>query len=668
MRVLFIIAALLGLTVETTLAQETNATTQTPGQYTFQLATVSGETVTVDGTSKLTIVCFLGSECPVVHLYTARLSSMADEWKGKGVQFVGVNGNSQDSLDDVRRFCDQLKPSFPIVRDNSGAVVEAYGAQRTPEVFVLDSDLNVRYQGRIDDQYSPGISRPSTLRQDLRIAVEELLAGKPVSVVRMEAAGCYIEKPRRKPTDHTTSGPLDQSITWSGAVADVLKRNCLECHRTGDIGPFSMESYDEVTGWADTMQETIDNGRMPPWHAEPGHRPLANERRMSDADRQTFRDWLKNGMPKGDDSASAISLPEVREWQMEKAPDAQFVMREQPFTVPAEGTVDYQYFVIDPGLKEDKWVKAAQIIPGNRSVVHHAIAFIRPPDGSPFRGVGWLTAYVPGQRLIALPPGHARKVPAGSKIVFQMHYTPNGTEQSDRTKIGLTFCDASEVTHEVLTVIGIDQEFEIPPETAAHEVSGKVRWFPKNGVLMSLAPHMHLRGKAFRLTVNRNDREEVLLNVPHYDFNWQHSYVLTEAMPLNNVKDLNFAVTFDNSAGNPANPDPSEWVNWGDQTWEEMAVVFLEVAEPLNSTPSSEDESSVQLFDVDQEVKQNDRQKRIDAFVDDFFQRLDTNSDGVVLQTEVPLAVRRGFYRFDPNGDKNATREEVRKLAEHRIH
>lgn len=657
-------------------AQDAGPSGNNGGTRAIHGTSLTGEPVVVDGAAKVTVVCFLGVECPVVQLYTARLSTMALGLKEQGVQFVGVNGNHQDSIDDVRRFCDRLKPSFPIIRDDSGSIVEAYGAKRTPEVFVLDSGLNIRYQGRIDDQYSPGSTRPAATQHDLKNAIDELLAGKLVTVARTEAAGCLIGRPRRQASDKSTADmPTDgmpgsttsQAATWSASVGDVLKRNCLECHRTGDIGPFSMESYDEVTGWADTMLETIDNGRMPPWHAESGHRPLANERRMSEQDRQIFRDWVKLGLPKGDESAAAITLPAAKDWQMEKTPDAEFVMRDKPFIVPAEGTVDYQYFVVDPGLKEDKWVRDAQLIPGNRSVVHHAIAFIRPPDGSPFRGVGWLSAYVPGQRLAALPSGYARKVPAGSKIVFQMHYTPNGKEQSDQTKIGLTFCDPSKVTHEVLTAIGIDQEFEIPPQSAAHEVSGSVRWFPKNGVLMSLAPHMHLRGKSFRMSVNRENGEEVLLNVPQYDFNWQHSYVLTEALPLNSVKDLNFTVTFDNSPANPANPDPSQWVTWGDQTWEEMAVVFLEVAEPLNPTPPADDALSVQLFDADQDEKQKDRQKRMETFVDDFFKRLDTNSDGVVLYDEVPLAVRRSFSRFDDNGDKSATREEVRKVAEQRI-
>ncbi|MBL8810797.1 MAG: redoxin family protein [Planctomycetaceae bacterium] len=634
------------------------------GKFAFELPDASGKVHKVDGGSKVTVVCFLGSECPVVQLYTARLSAMSDQYRDKGVLFIGVNGNRQDSMDDVKRFCEQLKPTFPVVRDETGAVVEAYNAERTPEVFVLNERLEVCYQGRVDDQYLPGIARPAASREDLKIAIDELLANKAVSVAKTEAAGCIIGRRRKA----TTTPAAESAVTWSGQVSEVLKRNCLECHRSGDIGPFSMETFAEVEGWAETMLETIDNGRMPPWHGS-GGRPLANERRMSEADQQVFRSWVEQGMPIGAETAAKIEYPEAKEWHLQHDPDVVVEMRDRAFVVPAEGTVDYQYFVVDPGFTEDKWVNEAQIIPGNRSVVHHAIAFIRPPDGSEFRGVGWLTAYVPGQRIIPLPSGYARKVPAGSKIVFQMHYTPNGREQSDLTKIGLNFCDASTVTHEVLTAIGIDQEFEIPPNAAAHEVSGKVRWLPSEGVLMSAAPHMHLRGKAFQLTAETNSGEELLLNVPHYDFNWQHSYVWADQIPLDTLRSVNFKVTFDNSDANPANPDPKEWVTWGDQTWEEMAVVFLEVAEPVNAKKKSAGRASRGTASSANPttLPEVDRETRIQSFVDKFFADLDVNKDGQVLKTEVPLAVRRNFDRFDTNGDNNASRDELRKVAERKF-
>ena len=201
-------------------------------------------------------------------------------------------------------------------------------------------------------------------------------------------------------------------------------------------------------------------------------------------------------------------------------------------------------------------------------------AFIRPPDGTPVRGIGWLTAFVPGQRLTGFADGLARRVPAGSKIVFQMHYTPNGKETADTSRLGLVFGSQQDVTHEVITVIGIDQEFEIPPHNESFDVKADVRWFPKHGTLLGFAPHMHYRGKSFRLFAETQQGTQPLLNVPRYDFNWQHSYELAAPISLTDVERLHFTATFDNSDSNPFNPDASQWVTWGDQTWEEMAVIF----------------------------------------------------------------------------------------------
>src|SRR5581483_5875234 len=203
-------------------------------------------------------------------------------------------------------------------------------------------------------------------------------------------------------------------------------------------------------------------------------------------------------------------------------------------------TVEYQYFVVDPHVDEDRWVCAAQVIPGSRATVHHCIVFIRPPDGSDVRGVGYLTGYVPGQRSFTLPTGYARKLPAGSKLVFQMHYTPNGIDQDDLTQIGINFLDESDVTHEVFTLIGINQDFEIPPQTADFAVHSAVEWFPRRAELLAIVPHMHVRGKAFEARSRVDGKSHVLLDVPRYDFNWQHVYELSEPLPLKQIEKLEF--------------------------------------------------------------------------------------------------------------------------------
>ena len=241
---------------------------------------------------------------------------------------------------------------------------------------------------------------------------------------------------------------------------------------------------------------------MPPWHSSQEYGSFTNARSLSEEDKQAIRDWVAAGAPEGDPA----KLPERRDfltgWRLPRLPDQTIAMGEKPFTVPAEDTVEYQYFVVDPGWTEDRWIRAAQVRPGNASVVHHAIVFVRPPDGAGFHGIGWLAAYVPGQRSVQLPEGHARLVPAGSKLVFQMHYTPNGRVTEDQTRVGVWELAPDEVTHEVFTRLAIDHEFEIPPREKEFAVTMSEDSFPPNGRMLGITPHMHLRGKSFELFAN----------------------------------------------------------------------------------------------------------------------------------------------------------------------
>lgn len=629
------------------------ATPTAPADTTFRLPTTDDKVAELTpGQSRLTVVCFLGIECPLARLYAPRLSKLAAEYADQDVRFVGIDSNLQDSMEDLRDYGRKYRISFPLAKDYANSVADRYDAQRTPEVFVLDDKLQIRYRGRIDDQYLPGKSRDKPLHEDLKTAIDELLAGKAVTTPVTEPNGCIIG--REKDVEITTK------LTFTKDVARVLNQHCVECHRPGEIGPFALTDYDEVIGWADMMLETIDDGRMPPWHANPDHGEFANARHMPEADKQILRDWVEGGMPYGD----VQELPEAPQfldgWLTTQQPDVVLPMSERPFEVPADGIVEYQYFVVDPGFTEDKWVTGAQVIPGNRSVVHHAIVFIRPPDGSDFRGIGWLSAYVPGQRFTTLPPHRGRRVPAGSKLVFQMHYTPNGTVSEDLTKVGLIFSDDKDITHEVYTLIGIDQEFEIPPHAADFPVEGRVRRLPREGELLAVAPHMHLRGKSFRLFGKHGeDDREILLDVPRYDFNWQHVYELSKPLPLDSLKSLEFTVRFDNSKANPANPDPSQYVTWGDQTWEEMAVAFFEVAVPR-------DRDNFWRSD-DKKVDPQAKERKVAAFVDKFLKDFDSDGNGEVAEHETPLSFRRfGFRRIDKDRDGRITKSELEEAARQR--
>ena len=628
----------------------------------FEAQSISGEDQRLYSDKKLTVVCFLGTECPLAKLYGPRLQKLANEFASREVRFVGIGSNVQDSVSDLKSYSESCSIGFPIIKDYDNVIADQFGATRTPEVYVLDEGFRVRYQGRIDNQYSPGASRPKPTRHELRDAIEQLLEGSEVTSPRVDAVGCIIGR-----IHEPVSG---SSVTFANQVSRVLQKNCVECHRPDQIGPFSLTDYDEAIGWGDMMVEVIDEKRMPPWHANPEHGNFANARMMPEQEKQIIRDWVAAGMPFGDKTKLPEPATFTEGWRLPREPDLVLEMKDKPFVVPADGTVEYQYFVVDPGFEEDKWVAMAEVMPGNRAFVHHSIVFIRPPDGEQFRGVSWLTAYVPGQANPQYLPTRARRVPAGSKLVFQQHYTPNGTEQSDLTQIGMIFGDPNEITHEAYTLIGIDQEFVIPPNNGNFVVKSKLHWYPKGADLLGVSPHMHLRGKSFRLTATQTDRKDILLDVPQYDFNWQHVYEFEKPIPLSTIDELNFEVAFDNSEANLVNPNPDEHVCWGDQTWEEMAVAFFEIAEPLDksqATPSAVHNASVRSH-VEQPAISAGRQQRIDEFVTKFFKRFDKNDDAVVTKSETPFAFQKfSFYMFDHDGDKRLDRDEVSKAATNRI-
>ncbi|MBI2824315.1 MAG: redoxin domain-containing protein [Planctomycetia bacterium] len=527
---------------------------------------------------KIVVVAFLGTECPLAKLYAPRLAELAKEFEPKGVVFVGVNANRQDSVTEISSYARVHDIQFPILKDLNQAVADQLGATRTPEVIVLDADRKIRYRGRIDDQYglvnNAGYQRKEPSRRDLAVALDELLAGKAVSQPQTEPGGCLIGRDR-KPV-------AGSDVTYSKQIARILNDNCVSCHRTGQIAPFTLTSYDEVVGWAGMIDEVVQGGRMPPWHADPQYGHFKNDARLSDADKAAIAKWVANGAPEGNPK-DLPEPPKFAEGWMIAEPDQVIYMADKGFDVPATGVVDYQMFTVDPGWKEDKWISAIEPRPGNPAVVHHILIFVLTPDGGNLGLLGgndFTGAFAPGLRPEPLPEGMARLVPAGSKLIFQMHYTPNGSAQADRSFAGIKFADPKTVKREVVVNSAANFVIQIPP--GVNDYHAQSRWiFKKDTLLLTLMPHMHLRGKAFRYEATYPDgKKEVLLSVPRYDFGWQTNYRLVEPKLLPMGTRLDCFAEFDNSEDNLNNPDPKATVGFGDQTFEEMMIGFFEAADP----------------------------------------------------------------------------------------
>lgn len=521
--------------------------------------------------SRLVVVAFLGTDCPLAKLYGPRLTELAERYKARRVTFLGINSNLQDTPTEIGHYVRRHGIKFPLLKDPGNKIADQFGAERTPEVFVLDEQRVVRFWGNIDDQFGVGYARPAPTRQFLVAAIDELLSGKQVSHAESSSVGCHIGRVVRK-------APIGQ-ITYSNQVSRILQRRCVECHRDGGIAPFAMDSYAEVAGWAETMREVVADQRMPPWHANPRFGHFSNDNRMPDEERQILNQWVENGIPEG--TADDLPPPQqfVDGWSLGR-PDL-IVSLPESFTVPPNGLVPYQYFTVNPGFTEGKWVRASEVRPGVRSVVHHVIVFINPPGGDPIleeKGIGFemVGSYVPGTPPMQLEDGVARYVPAGSTFVFQMHYTPDGTEQRDQTRIGLYFADPATIRRTMQTGVAVNLDFAIPPQAAEHRVEAGHR-FDHDTEVHALTPHMHYRGKSFRFeAVYPNGSREILLDVPRFDFNWQNTYRLAKPKLLPEGTLLKCVAVFDNSENNLSNPDPSIPVKWGEQTWEEMMIGYFE--------------------------------------------------------------------------------------------
>jgi len=367
------------------------------------------------------------------------------------------------------------------------------------------------------------------------------------------------------------SGPGDAKkaeVTFTRDVAPIVFNNCVQCHRPGEIAPMSLLTYKDARPWARSIKEKVANRTMPPWHADPHYGEFLNDRKLSQKDVDTIVAWVDQGAKEGN-AKDLTSAPQFLEgWNIGK-PDVIFYLP-QEYTVPASGVVEYKYFSVPTNFTEAKWIQAAEIRPGVRGVVHHIIVFAQ----SGMEPQRLIVGYAPGEQPAVISKGLARKIPAGSKLVFQVHYTPNGTETKDRSYVGFVFAKEPPKA-EVVTRPVLNAKFVIPAGDSNYQVESTYS-FTQDAHIYSLMPHMHLRGKDFVFKVTFPDgSSKILLSVPKYDFAWQTYYVLKEPLAAPKGTRIDCLAHFDNSEKNKYNPDPTKEVRWGDQTWEEMMIGWM---------------------------------------------------------------------------------------------
>jgi hypothetical protein len=540
------------------------------------LKDLAGQPVKPVAGSKATVVVCFGASCPISRKFGPEMARLEKEHGGKKVGFVFLSPLDGVETGDLREFAATHGLKSPVVAGAKGGLASALRPTTTTEVFVLDAARTLVFRGALNDQYGLGYSKPAATQNYLRDALEAVLRGERPPVEATTAPGCALELTEPMPVTAATP-------TYHREISRIVQAHCVECHREGGLGPFSLESLEDLEEHAGMIRKQVERGAMPPWFAAPGtHGIFSNDRSLPEADKSALLTWLKSGRPPGDPAEAPLPRKFPEGWSV-GTPDVVFQIPE-PVAIQAEGTMRYQNRVVETSLTEERWVQGYEILPTAPEVVHHVIVKVHA-KGSAIRQrgegeEGFFAAYVPGNSHRMLPPGFAKRLPAGSRLSFQIHYTPNGKATTDQVRIGLIFAKEPP-RHEVHVAAVAQPRLNIPPGEANH-VETKRQVIPVNMNLTAFMAHMHVRGKSFKYELTTPDgRTETLLDIPRYDFNWQLQYDYAQPKFIPRGSTMTITAVFDNSSGNPANPDPSKTVRWGDQTYDEMMIGYVEHYRPL---------------------------------------------------------------------------------------
>ncbi len=389
----------------------------------------------------------------------------------------------------------------------------------------------------------------------------------------------------------STAADVPEKVTYAKDVAPILNANCVSCHRPGDIAPMALRTYDEVRPWAKTIRKAVSEGTMPPWHAAPDHGAFKNDRSLTETEKAIIQKWVKSGAQPGDLSAAPRREDLGEGWRLGE-PD--LVVTFDEVSLPGGGPDQFHDLTKRIGNEEDLWLRAVEVKPGNRKVVHHVIIFATDGSGQPQSG--WLGAWAAGMEPMVFPEGTAKLVGSDHSLVADMHYHPDAEPSTDQTQIGLYFYDG-EPAKELINLWIQNAAFKIPAGEPDHEVTASYT-FDQDSLIWGLLPHMHYRGKDFTYTATYPDgRSEVLLEVAAYDFNWQTLYELAEPLEAPAGTRIDCVAHYDNSKNNPDNPDPTRDVTFGNESFDEMMIGFVDYTVKDGLRPMSIEQRLASMFD-----------------------------------------------------------------------
>jgi mono/diheme cytochrome c family protein len=549
------------------------------------------------------------------------LKELQAKYGEKGVKFFLLNSKAGEKRETVAAEMAALGLDMPVLMDDAQLVGSALGVTRAAEVFVVNpKSWQVVYNGPIDDRFAgktPAKAKAAKAAY-LADALEATVAGQPVV-----KASVKLESPKLAFPDRDRRAEWAQ-ISYANDVAPILQKNCVACHSEGGIGPFAMTSYEMVKGFAPMIREAIRTDRMPPFNADPHVGPgFKDSMNLSQADMKTLVHWIEAGAPRGagGDPLKASAKP-APEWELGE-PDVIITLPE--YKIPASGIVDYQNPVVKSPLTEGRWLRASTVNVGDRQAVHHLL--------SPVGG------YAVGAETTKHPENTGVWAEPGANLRFQLHYTPYGKETTDVTRVGLYFYPKGQEPELVRrSTVVLNAGIEIPPHAARHEETAYIT-FPKDAVLYTVYPHAHYRGENMHVSIQRpGEKEEMILSLPKYDFNWQRGYEFAKPISLPAGTRVITRYQYDNSAANRANPDPSIKVTWGEQSHEEMQYTALgfrwtdetaknqkpEYMELLNSS------RTFGMLDrnIDGKVEREEVRGRMGEMVRANFDRLDADKNG----------------------------------------